>query len=103
MKCNIIKDLIPSYVDEICCEDTKEVVGEHLHKCEECKTYLNGMQTDYVEKTPVYDKKASLPFKKINKKRRIQVIIATLLTFSLTVIGAMVIQEVGVVNQFFSR
>lgn len=101
MKCNVIKDLLPSYVDGICSEDTIEIVKEHLHNCEECKTHLTMMQTDYVEPIPEQVRDAISPFKKVNKKRRIQVVTATVLTFILTVIGALVIQNVGVVNQIF--
>lgn len=36
-ECDIIKDLLPSYVDEICSEASKEWIEEHLADCEECK------------------------------------------------------------------
>ena len=36
-ECDIIKDLLPSYVDEICSEASKEWVEEHLAGCEDCK------------------------------------------------------------------
>lgn len=101
MNCNIIKDLLPSYVDGICSEDTVELIEEHLHTCDDCKKYLAMMKTDYAETIPEPDRAAIAPFKKINKKRRIQVITATILTFTLTVIAAMVIQDVRAVNQIF--
>ena len=101
MKCNVIKDLLPSYVDGICSEDTIEIVEEHLHSCKECKAQLTMMQTDYVEPIPEQVSNAIAPFKKVKKKRRIQVVTATFLTFILTVIGALAIQEVGPVNKFF--
>ncbi len=34
--CDIIKDLLPSYVDGICSEASKEWIEEHLKECEEC-------------------------------------------------------------------
>ncbi len=46
-------------------------------------------------------KAAKEPFKRINKKRRIQVFVAIVITFMMTTIGAFVVQEVGAVNQFF--
>lgn len=101
MKCNVIKDLLPSYVDGICSEDTVEIVEEHLRLCNECKAHLTMMQTDVVDPIPEQDRNAIAPFKKVNKKRRIQVVTATALTFILTVIGAFVIQDVGAVNQIF--
>lgn len=37
MKCDIIQDLIPSYVDEICSNATRECVEEHIKICKECE------------------------------------------------------------------
>lgn len=37
IKCDIIQDLIPSYVDGICSEATRECVEEHMKSCEECR------------------------------------------------------------------
>lgn len=37
MNCDIIQDLIPSYVDKICSEASTECVEEHLKSCETCK------------------------------------------------------------------
>lgn len=101
VKCSIIRDLMPSYVDKICSKDSVEIIEDHLNKCDKCKTHLIMMQTDYVETIPEPVRDAAIPFKKINKKRRIQVFTAITLTFLLTFIGAMVIQNVGVVNQIF--
>lgn len=40
-ECDIIKDLLPSYVDEICSEASKEWIEEHLKECEECRKTVN--------------------------------------------------------------
>ncbi len=40
MDCEIIQDLIPSYVDEICSEATRECVEEHIAECECCKSIV---------------------------------------------------------------
>ena len=37
MKCDIIQDLIPSYVDRLCSDATRECVEEHMKSCEECR------------------------------------------------------------------
>lgn len=37
MNCDIIKDLIPSYVDEVCSQATKKCVETHLEECGECR------------------------------------------------------------------
>ncbi|MGE7835348.1 anti-sigma factor family protein [Viridibacillus arvi] len=108
MNCNIIKDLLPSYIDEICSEDTAKLVEDHVQHCEECKQTLKRLQqqTDYDQMIPEEVKKAITPFKKINSKRRIQVITAivmtSLMTFFITTVGYLVYQDVGVVHDFFS-
>lgn len=37
MNCDIIQDLIPSYVDGICSDATKEYVEEHVRECNQCR------------------------------------------------------------------
>ena len=37
INCDIIRDLIPSYVDEVCSQATKECVEEHINDCGECR------------------------------------------------------------------
>lgn len=37
INCNIIRDILPLYVDGVVSDETKEMVEEHLKCCEECK------------------------------------------------------------------
>lgn len=37
ISCSIIRDLIPSYVDEVCSEETKTCVEHHMEECRECR------------------------------------------------------------------
>ena len=37
MDCDIIGDLLPSYLDGICSKRTKQYVEQHLESCEFCK------------------------------------------------------------------
>lgn len=45
MNCNIIKDLIPLYIDGCCSEESKKTVEEHIENCNECKQLLKDMDT----------------------------------------------------------
>lgn len=102
MKCNIIQDLLPSYIDGICSEDTAIEVETHTESCTYCNQTLQMMQqpTQHIVETNVEEAKE--PFKRINKKRRLQVIVASLLTCMIMIIGYQVFQNVGVVHQYFS-
>lgn len=37
LSCNIIKDLLPMYVDEISSEETNDCIKDHLDRCDTCK------------------------------------------------------------------
>lgn len=40
ISCNIIRDLLPSYVDDICSGDSRCLVEGHLGNCEQCRKQL---------------------------------------------------------------
>lgn len=104
LKCNIIKDLLPSYIDGICSEETVEMVEEHVQNCESCHKMLTMMQEETeVNLTMLPEEviKARRPFKRIKKKNRFQIALAISLTTIVLMIGYQVVQDVGVINQFF--
>ena len=43
LECDVIQDLLPSYVDKISSNATNKVVEEHIEKCIKCKNDLNNM------------------------------------------------------------
>ena len=40
MVCKIIEDFITLYAEDLCSEDSKKMVEEHLKTCESCKKKL---------------------------------------------------------------
>lgn len=44
MDCNVIKDLLPLYVDECCSEESARLVAEHLDACESCRKIYDQMR-----------------------------------------------------------
>ena len=47
--CEIIRDLLPLYVDDICSEKSRELVDEHLHECAECSDLLRRLKRTEIE------------------------------------------------------
>lgn len=43
MKCEVVKDLLPSYIDGLTSSVTNEEIEEHLDQCEECKRNYEAM------------------------------------------------------------
>ena len=37
ISCNIIRDILPLYLDDVVSDDTKELVEEHLETCDACR------------------------------------------------------------------
>lgn len=44
LSCSIIKDLIPSYLDNICSEESRKAVDEHLATCRSCQSYMENLK-----------------------------------------------------------
>jgi len=53
ISCDVTKDLLSSYLDEICSEESKELVEEHLGECASCRDFLAKLQKKEVEKDTV--------------------------------------------------
>lgn len=41
LDCNVIRDLMPSYLDEICSEESRRLVDAHLISCAQCRTRID--------------------------------------------------------------
>lgn len=77
-QCNLIKDILPLYVEDMVSADTQEFVNAHLEQCAECRAELERMRgsTKFV---PNIDTDI-VPLKKIKKDlfiRRLQTIFFT--------------------------
>lgn len=84
INCNVIKDILPLYVDDLVSEDTKTLVEAHLRKCESCKEEYRKIAN--VLQMPIEcDVK---PIQKLQKKWRIEKIATTTI---ITVISIVVV------------
>lgn len=98
MKCEIIRDLLPLYVDEICSKEASYEIESHLKDCDKCKHIFEQMNVEIV---PIIDSekviKAKNPFNIIRKKKITHISLAVVTTIFIMIIGYMVVQNVGVV------
>ena len=37
IKCCVVKDILPLYAENLCSEETAEIVREHIENCESCR------------------------------------------------------------------
>lgn len=45
MNCNIIKDLLPLYIDDCCSDESAKEIEEHLAECQNCQNALESMKS----------------------------------------------------------
>lgn len=80
-ECNIIRDILPLYSEDMVSEDTKDFVGEHLAHCPQCCAELENM------KMPVKDayETNAVPMKALKRKlflKKMQTVLCTMLIVS---------------------
>lgn len=46
LSCNVIQDILPLYIDNAVCDDTRLLVEEHLRECENCSRYYKALQEE---------------------------------------------------------
>ncbi len=44
MDCNVVRDLIPLYIDGCCSEESASIVKEHIENCDACRKLLEEMR-----------------------------------------------------------
>lgn len=84
--CEIIRDLLPLYCDNVCSEASKKLVEEHIDECELCKAvYLNlSKNTDIQPFKANEEKNKAKVLKNIKKKIIIKRIVAVLVAVAIT-------------------
>lgn len=68
MKCDIIKDLLPSYIEGLTSESSNEEIKAHLADCKECQDYYLEMTCEIKDELPVTEIKNLDYLKKVRKK-----------------------------------
>lgn len=86
MKCEIIKDLLPSYVDGLTSAESNEAIEHHLEYCLECQEYLENMKKELSEESNVSEKEID-PFIRIKRETARRVVIAVILTAVISALG----------------
>ncbi len=102
MNCNVIKDLIPLYIDGCCSADSKKHVEEHIKNCEDCKKLVEDMSSPSdIIAVPALPK----TFSKLNAwKASVLQSILLVISFTLITIGVTLEARTpsGIANSFWA-
>ena len=95
MKCEIVRDLLVLYTEELCSEETKNEVLDHIKSCPKCakqlENYEKKLESDMEEVTSDESEVILQPMKKVKRKLIIGktkvIILSTILIVILSVLG----------------
>jgi hypothetical protein len=102
MDCNVVKDLIPLYIDGCCSEESEIIVKEHIQGCDGCKKLLEDMRAP---SKMVTVSKAPIKFSKLNDwKASILQSVLLFVSFALITVGVALEAEMpsGLLNGFWA-
>lgn len=88
--CGVIRDILPLYKDEVCSEESRGAVEEHLSECKDCSEYYERLSEDR-EKIPnpeIEDHKAD-SLRAVRKRIRRSVTAAMILAAAILVVCMM--------------
>ena len=112
MNCKIVEDMITLYAENLCSEDSKTMVEEHIETCENCRKKLEDYKTELAEelykdeqieqdKTKLKENtiKEINPFKKIKQimwyRLVLNVVLAVILTIIVCITGFLTYNQVN--------
>lgn len=67
ISCDIIKDLLPLYIDGVCSSDSVDIIEEHIRECPLCEAEFMNLQNN-TDIKPTIDKDIDKAVKNANKK-----------------------------------
>ena len=70
--CDIVRDLLPNYIENLTGENTNKYIENHIKECENCSQLLNKMRKDITIETNTSDFK-----KETNNFRHFSPLVAT--------------------------
>lgn len=102
MNCDVVKDLIPLYIDGCCSEESSAAVREHLAHCQTCKHLAEEMSAEF-EVPPTAQPPASM--KPLNQwKASVLQSVLLFLSFAVITVGVALEAKIpaGLLNGFWA-
>lgn len=88
LDCNIVRDMIPLYIEELTSEESNTAIEQHLNQCKGCKKYLEEIQEPI--EFPTIPKTEIEHMRKVKRilKRKSRILIGVIIIFFVLLIGA---------------
>lgn len=99
ISCEIIRDLLPLYADNVCSEESKELVEEHCSGCRECQRRLEAMKSPLPRERKSPPEKPKNPLKK-TRRHYIKLAITTAVIFTLIAVPLLTVWTISVREKY---
>lgn len=86
--CGLVRDLIPLYRDNVCGEDSRKIVEEHIVECKDCADILEQLDDSFIEEKLSVETNSVL--QKHHKKEHRTAVTAGLITSGILIIPVIV-------------
>lgn len=94
ISCEIIKDLLPLYIDDVVSEDSKALVEHHLNDCDECRREAEKMKSNIAvpasKKAAAAVKNTLARAKKSARLKKIAIAVISVIVSGAVIFGAFV-------------
>ena len=100
--CEIVQDLLPLYIDDVCSETSREMIREHLSGCPDCTKLLKQMQDSGLEKQLEQERTDVIGHQRSYFKRR-SALVGMILSviFSVPVLICLIVAGCCLIQGFF--
>lgn len=93
--CSIIKDLLPLYHDDVCSEESKDMVEEHLSECNDCRSYYDQFDMKLPEITSDSDEASNLQndlamIRKVESRITLRILAVVSITVMIFTVGCII-------------
>lgn len=97
ISCDVTKDLLSVYLDEVCSEESRKLVEEHLKECPSCRSFVEKL------KEPDYGKEASKVdgFKKLRRSMDMRTLLGFVIPVLLLLLGESTIRFNGMTVLYY--
>ncbi|WP_294787707.1 zf-HC2 domain-containing protein [uncultured Eubacterium sp.] len=91
MSCNVIQDLMPLYIENMCSAESRELVEAHIAECEKCRQLFSDYTDDTIVKEVRQPEKEEQAFQQILHKvenkimKRVTVIATAVISFIIAI------------------
>lgn len=94
-ECEIVRDLLPNYIDKLTSGETNKFIEEHIKTCEDCRRIYDNMKIEFYKQEK--DEKESINFFKKHKKKlnvlRTLVVILLIISVGLSIYAAKIFRS----------